>query len=580
MQTVGGGAVKPLPVIWDALRYGTGLTIKDGTGGAPVTFEDVYTTDSTTSNQWGILGKSQGIYFGAGKFNFGTTGQTAVTTFIDTNRVLVWRDNPVAAGFYEFVVNGAASFNTTVTLGAIASGLTSSGCLIKGTGLTTRRLIAPVIVAGGTGYTAGNILTVSGGTGTAATIKVITVSSGVITELRMETAGVYSVPPTGTLTLTGGSGSSGTCTATVAGGSIWTLTASAANQTLNLYACELQQMKSAALATTSTLDGCIISDSGEVTCNGATVKNCTFLDMRTATPISAVYQLRVTTTTPVLTNNKYVNCATAILWDRNADVSTKIDGSSFTSGGTGHAIEFGTNSPTTHTLTNVTFTGYGGTAGSNPTASSGSTDAAIYNNSGKTITINITGGTTPAVRNGAGSTTVVVAGTVTTTITVVDATTAAVVASARVLITAASAAGAMPYQKATTITRSGATATATCTAHGLVSGTKAVIKGADQQEYNGVFTITSTGANTFTYTVSGTPTTPATGTIVTTGVVIDGTTDVSGVISDTRTHASTQPITGKIRKATGGTLYKTGSLSGSISTTAGFTATVQLIPDQ
>lgn len=249
LQTVGGGSVKPLPVIWDALRYGTGLTIKDGTGSAPVAFTDVYTTDSTTANQYGIISKQAGTYFGAGKFNFGTTSQTAETIFYDFGQVFVWQDFPVASGFYEFIINGASGQETTLHLGQYTGGLTSKGCTIKGTGHESQRLIAPAIVSGGTGYTANDILTVSGGTGsTAAQFKVITVSSGVITEIRMETAGSYSSPPTGTLSVTGGTGSGATFTATVAGGSIWTLTASAANQVAKFYACTFSEMKSAALA--------------------------------------------------------------------------------------------------------------------------------------------------------------------------------------------------------------------------------------------------------------------------------------------------------------------------------------------
>jgi hypothetical protein len=65
----------------------------------------------------------------------------------------------------------------------------------------------------------------------------------------------------------------------------------------------------------------------------------------------------------------------------------------------------------------------------------------------------------------------------------------------------------------TSITRSGSTATATVTAHGLSTGNKVNLQGAAQTEYNGVFTITVVDANTFTYTVTGTPATPATGTI-------------------------------------------------------------------
>lgn len=66
----------------------------------------------------------------------------------------------------------------------------------------------------------------------------------------------------------------------------------------------------------------------------------------------------------------------------------------------------------------------------------------------------------------------------------------------------------------TSITRSGNTATATTpTAHGM-SNRQIAIFGAAQAAYNGLVNITVTGATTFTYTVAGTPTTPATGTIL------------------------------------------------------------------
>src|SRR3990167_6155578 len=60
------------------------------------------------------------------------------------------------------------------------------------------------IVAAGTGYTAGDILTVVGGTGTAATLKVRTVAAGVITAAVVQTGGLYTVFPTVTpATVTG-----------------------------------------------------------------------------------------------------------------------------------------------------------------------------------------------------------------------------------------------------------------------------------------------------------------------------------------------------------------------------------------
>ena len=64
------------------------------------------------------------------------------------------------------------------------------------------------------------------------------------------------------------------------------------------------------------------------------------------------------------------------------------------------------------------------------------------------------------------------------------------------------------------ITRSGTTATATTSAdHGLSSFVGVTIAGAAESEYNGLQDIQVTGLNTFTYSVSGSPATPATGTL-------------------------------------------------------------------
>jgi hypothetical protein len=63
------------------------------------------------------------------------------------------------------------------------------------------------------------------------------------------------------------------------------------------------------------------------------------------------------------------------------------------------------------------------------------------------------------------------------------------------------------------IARSGTTATVTATAHGLTGTITVNILGATQPEYNGAFSCTVANANTFTYTVAGSPATPATGTI-------------------------------------------------------------------
>lgn len=64
-----------------------------------------------------------------------------------------------------------------------------------------------------------------------------------------------------------------------------------------------------------------------------------------------------------------------------------------------------------------------------------------------------------------------------------------------------------------TITRDGTTATASATAHGFLQGQCLLISGASQSEYNGEHYITGVTEDAFTFTVSGSPATPATGTI-------------------------------------------------------------------
>ena len=103
----------------------------------------------------------------------------------------------------------------------------------------------------------------------------------------------------------------------------------------------------------------------------------------------------------------FINCA--LITQNSAPIATSVVRNSkilsnlpsgistcaFTSGGTGHAIEI--NTAGTYTFPGNTFTGYG---------ANDSTDAAIFNNSGGVVTLNVTNsGGTPTVRNGTGATT-------------------------------------------------------------------------------------------------------------------------------------------------------------------------------
>lgn len=98
---------------------------------------------------------------------------------------------------------------------------------------------------------------------------------------------------------------------------------------------------------------------------------------------------------------------TALLWDVAVNTSGKLDNVSFISGGSGHALELGPNTPNEVTFQNLSFTGYG---------ANGTTNAAVYNNSGKALTIYVVG-STPTVRNGSGASTTFVANPATLTLT-------------------------------------------------------------------------------------------------------------------------------------------------------------------
>lgn len=102
------------------------------------------------------------------------------------------------------------------------------------------------------------------------------------------------------------------------------------------------------------------------------------------------------------------NTATGVAFATGADPSDISNHTTDNTGGAGHFFE----ATAIGTFAIVGTKGwnpgggYGGVAGSNLVAASGSNDAGFYNNSGGLITLNLSGGAeTPSVRNGAGATT-------------------------------------------------------------------------------------------------------------------------------------------------------------------------------
>ena len=121
---------------------------------------------------------------------------------------------------------------------------------------------------------------------------------------------------------------------------------------------------------------------------GHTVQNCSFIGCGQIDPGDITFQdCTIQASTAGATG--------AVLLD--ADGTAGWSGLSFIgASGEGHAIYI--TEAGTYDFTDISFTGFG---------ADGTTDAAVYNNSGGAVTINVSGGDSPTVRNGAGATTTV-----------------------------------------------------------------------------------------------------------------------------------------------------------------------------
>jgi hypothetical protein len=307
--------------------------------------------------------------------------------------------------------------------------------------------------------------------------------------------------------------------------------------------------------------------------------SCTFVDMDTF-----VYQSNAT-----ILNTTYRRCGIVTLggapftgckWEAATGTTAAIasspanaalvSNSTFVSDGTGYAIEV-TGTAANITLTNMTWTGYA--------ASNGSTgnEAIFFNIATGSMNLTITGGTTPSIRT-AGVVVTVISGAVSATVKVLTPAGANLV-GANVLLKAV-AGGGFPVDANVTIANSGTTATVTHTGHAMSTNDKVLIKGASLTANNGVFTITRINNDSYSYTMGSTPGSSPTGAIKSTFVVLNGLTDANGEITMSRVFGSAQPVNGWVRKSTSSPYYKEFKLGGTVSTTTGYSSTVQMISDQ
>lgn len=317
------------------------------------------------------------------------------------------------------------------------------------------------------------------------------------------------------------------------------------NANVNLNSCSFTDLNTFIFQSNSTIIDTTFRRCAQVTGGGASFDGCLFANSSAAVSL-------------VLTNlNQVTDC-------------------DFVSDGGNHAINLGTISSTVSMNWNNYLTNYATSDGS------GGNEAILVSvSSGQTLTINVgTGYSTPSVYNTGSGTVTVVSGQVTTSVTVKDLITGDNLEAARVLIWATDNTNKF-YNASVSIVGSGTTATVTHTGHGLVTGDKVIISGVtNDDDYNGVFSITYISSSSYSYTADDTLTSPATGTPVAKWAIISGTTNSSGYIEDVRSFGSPQPITGWVRKTSASPYFQEGAVSGIISIANGFSSTIQLVRDQ
>lgn len=124
---------------FDAVRYGTKMTIYAGTAGSPGTFADFLTSEST--NRYGLITDIEGVLNIQGKLEFGDSAGTNATYFADTNRHLHFRNNKLGSVANTLSVVGNASNDTEVIFGSLttsgSNNLASGGLLIDSNYVTT-----------------------------------------------------------------------------------------------------------------------------------------------------------------------------------------------------------------------------------------------------------------------------------------------------------------------------------------------------------------------------------------------------------------------------------------------------------
>ena len=310
--------------------------------------------------------------------------------------------------------------------------------------------------------------------------------------------------------------------------------------------------------------------------SSASVLDCSFIRCGLIDALGATFN-GSSVLTPTISAN-----TSGLIWNVNTDPTGKLDDMTFskTSGLAHHAIEFGTAiaDAASFTLNNCAF---GTDFSATEDASVGDETFHFLDTTGS-ITLNLVDCTGNFGYRTEGVAVSIVIDPVATKVTVQNEA-GDLLQNARVFLeTNDDGVTGFPYQDAvTTLTQTAGTAELTSTAvHGLDTGDKVVIRGAQPDNYNKTATITVTSTTVFTYAVDSGVSSPATATPVYSYVPVQGLTDVNGEITASKTWPASQSLTGWARLTNAvSPFYKQGAITVS-DASAGTDLLVTLLNDE
>ena len=389
----------------DAIRYGTGgLRLTAGTSGDPGTFENIAADDraTTSAKGYGIFRKLAAGLFGCqGSLVFGDTAGSTASYFVNTDSSLVFEDRGIRGGRYGIIVQGNTTGSTTFRLG----------------------------VKSGTGDDA------SGANGCNIVVPTATLGAFLASDADLQFCLIY------------GSNLNG-----FRGG--LTFSSDATNgpnhefSGNSIISCG-QMDPGRIVARNNTFTGFVGNSNGSEAAvlwgANTNIKRCQFNCAATTTNDIKGHGIKISSTGSITfdTLNFSSYGPTVFGFHTTTDVSSGSDTVTRTSHGysTGDAIRYmkqggttnmGLTDNTTYYVREVdanTLAFYASVANANADSSRinltatgtethyiNSMDAAVFNDSGGSVTINITDGNTPTIRNGSSSTTTIV-NTVTITLT-------------------------------------------------------------------------------------------------------------------------------------------------------------------